>query len=246
MSNLIPLEYKKQRIMTTKDLAEAYGTEEKNIQTNYLRNSSRFIEGKHFYKLEGELLKSFKKSLPTESREPLKFVPTLILWTEKGAARHAKILDTDEAWEVFEVLEETYFRVRESKQLSPMELLELQYQVLREHGEKLSELDGKVENLALTMNVTDGQAKTIQNNVHKRVKTLCQGDESNAYIDVNIRKKIYRYVWKSLKDYLGVTVYHNILRKDYENALNYINSVSLQGAVLREVQVINSQTSFKN
>lgn len=112
MNNLIPLEFKSQRIITTKVLAEEFGTEEKNIQMNFSNNQSRFKEGKHFIKLEGQVLKEFKNSLPNEIREPLKFAPVLYLWTEKGAARHAKILDTDEAWEVYEELEETYFRVK--------------------------------------------------------------------------------------------------------------------------------------
>ena len=34
---------------------------------------------------------------------------SLILWTERGAARHAKMLETDQAWEVFEKLEDCYF-----------------------------------------------------------------------------------------------------------------------------------------
>ncbi|EPA3167126.1 hypothetical protein ACQ26G_004309 [Yersinia enterocolitica] len=33
----------------------------------------------------------------------------LILWTERGAARHAKMLETDQAWELFEKLEDCYF-----------------------------------------------------------------------------------------------------------------------------------------
>lgn len=123
MSNLVPIEFKNQRIMTTKVLAEEYGTKEENIQMNFSRNEKRFVQGKHYYKLEGHDLKIFKNSLPTESREPIKFAPVLYLWTEKGAARHAKILDTDEAWEVYEELEETYFRVKEVtqniSQLSP-------------------------------------------------------------------------------------------------------------------------------
>ena len=36
-------------------------------------------------------------------------VRSLILWTERGAARHAKMLETDQAWEVFERLEDCYF-----------------------------------------------------------------------------------------------------------------------------------------
>ena len=33
----------------------------------------------------------------------------LTLWTERGAARHAKMLNSDKAWDVFEMLEETFF-----------------------------------------------------------------------------------------------------------------------------------------
>lgn len=121
MSNLIPMEFNNQRIMTTKDLAEQFGTEDVRIQQNFLRNKERFKEGKHYYRLQGELLKEFKANYLNDSN--LKFISDLILWTEKGAARHAKILDTDQAWEVYEALEETYFRVKEQNvalnQLSP-------------------------------------------------------------------------------------------------------------------------------
>lgn len=109
MNNLIPMEFKNQRIMTTKVLAEQFGTEEKNIQMNFLNNQDRFKEGKHFIKLEGQALKEFKNSLPNDIGLPLKFASVLTLWTDRGAARHAKILDTDEAWEVYEQLEENYF-----------------------------------------------------------------------------------------------------------------------------------------
>ena len=37
--------------------------------------------------------------------------PSLTLWTERGAARNAKMLNSDRAWDVFELLEETFFRV---------------------------------------------------------------------------------------------------------------------------------------
>lgn len=132
----------------------------------------------------------------------------------------------------------------EQKQLSPMELLKLQYQVLEEHGEKLVELDKKIETMALTYNVEEGQANTIKQAVNKRVKRLCCGNESNAYLSSSLRQKVYRHVWNTLKSYLNVTVYHNILRKDFDAALSYLESITLQGALLREVQQVNNQVSF--
>lgn len=115
MSKLIPLEFKNQRIMTTKVLAEQFGTDDKIISQNFNRNEKRFIEGKHYFKLQGDELKSFKRYLQNE--ESLKYVSVLYLWTDRGAARHAKILDTDEAWEVYEELEENYFNPKNGQSL---------------------------------------------------------------------------------------------------------------------------------
>lgn len=102
------INYKAIPVVTTEMLADLYGTENIRIQQNHLRNLERFVEGKHFYKLVGEELRNFKKALTS-----LKIVSpnarALTLWTERGAARHAKMLDTDQAWEVFEQLEDCYF-----------------------------------------------------------------------------------------------------------------------------------------
>lgn len=111
---LIPLKWNNQKIMTTKTLSECYETEEVRIQQGFTRNKNRFIEGKHYYKLTGIELKEFKANYLKDSSLGIsKFASELILWTEKGALKHAKILDTDKAWEAYEWLEDTYFYVKE-------------------------------------------------------------------------------------------------------------------------------------
>lgn len=106
------LEYKGQKVITTAMLAEAYETDTVNIRNNFKRNKDKFVEGKHYYYLQGDELKEFKKVV-TESYFPNAMITRLYLWTERGANHHCKILDTDKAWEQFENLEETYFRVKE-------------------------------------------------------------------------------------------------------------------------------------
>lgn len=112
-------------VVTTEMLAGVYGTEVNNIQVNFSRNKDRFIEGKHFHKLTGSILKEFKNWL-TQSKFVYKGVSiiskhakSLILWTERGAARHAKMLDTDQAWDVFEALEDFYFCKKEEAEKKP-------------------------------------------------------------------------------------------------------------------------------
>ncbi len=105
-----PLVYKTHPVIHTQLLATFYGCDAGSIKKNYKRNEHRFVEGKHFFKLEGDELKEIKR-LATNCPQveiPIQ-APVLMLWTERGAARHAKMLETDAAWDVFEKLEDAYF-----------------------------------------------------------------------------------------------------------------------------------------
>ena len=120
MSNLIPATYNNERILTTEQLAQVYETESRRITENFNRNKERFVKGRHYYLLQGEELRAFKREY---ADSVVATISKLYLWTERGADRHCKILDTDKAWEQFDHLEETYFRAKENKidtqQLSP-------------------------------------------------------------------------------------------------------------------------------
>lgn len=102
-------------VLTTEQLANFYGTEPVRIRQNQHENKQRFIEGKHFFKITGQELKDFVSSLKLLTNFPAisNKVRSLILWTERGAARHAKMLDTDQAWDIFEQLEDCYFHRQE-------------------------------------------------------------------------------------------------------------------------------------
>lgn len=110
------IEYKGQKVITTDILAKAYHTDANSIRNNFSNHKNNFINGKHYFFLEGEELRAFKRCINDIDT----VAPTtryLYLWTERGANRHCKILDTDKAWEQFDNLEETYFRVKSGQQL---------------------------------------------------------------------------------------------------------------------------------
>ncbi|MGV4272966.1 ORF6N domain-containing protein [Citrobacter freundii] len=109
-SSVPVITYRNQRVVTTDSLAAGYGTTPVRIQQNFARNEQRFIEGKHFFKITGDELKSFRLSF---SDVVNKHTTSLILWTERGASRHAKMLETELAWDFFEQLEDHYFNLRE-------------------------------------------------------------------------------------------------------------------------------------
>lgn len=62
-NKLIPVEFNDQRILTTEQLAEVYGTEANNIKNDFNNHKEQFAEGKHYYLLKGEVLRQFKREV---------------------------------------------------------------------------------------------------------------------------------------------------------------------------------------
>ncbi|WP_304049123.1 ORF6N domain-containing protein [Desulfovibrio piger] len=106
-----PLSYQGVPVLTTEMLAQAYEVEPYQIRQNFRNNRERFVEGKHFFIITSGELKEFRLQVESFYSQISPKVRALTLWTERGAARNAKMLDSDRAWDVFELLEETFFRV---------------------------------------------------------------------------------------------------------------------------------------
>ncbi|MMZ42897.1 ORF6N domain protein [compost metagenome] len=121
------IEYRGLRVATTEQLAAGYGTDVVNIKMNYSRNANRFVEGKHFFKVVGKELADLRVSfsyLQISSK-----TRSLMLWTERGAANHAKMLETEQAWSYYDEMVEFYFTRREAlpapADLSKLEILQM-------------------------------------------------------------------------------------------------------------------------
>lgn len=107
VSTLVPVSYNDTRVLTTEQLAEVYECETVNIRKNFKTNVDRFVEGKHYFKIEGEELNNLRVTFGNLQISPK--TRSLMLWTRQGASRHCKMLGTDKAWDMFDILEETYF-----------------------------------------------------------------------------------------------------------------------------------------
>lgn len=114
------IEHAGQRILTTAQIAEAYGTDKKEISKNFNNNRERYEEGLHYFVATGEALEAIRKicDLP-------KNVGKLYLWAARGALLHAKSLNTDKAWEVYGFLIENYFNPVKKQELPAMSMMEM-------------------------------------------------------------------------------------------------------------------------
>lgn len=134
----LPVEVKVRgiRVLTSAQIAACYDTTRDRIKQNFRENKSRYEEGKHYIMLIGDELRKFKNevgnsypvnevnknkvrdSYSAESKAQyqfeteFKYAKSLYLWTEKGALLHAKSLNTDKAWEVYDYLVDFYFRAK--------------------------------------------------------------------------------------------------------------------------------------
>lgn len=202
MNNLAPVELKNQRVLTTQQLAEVYEATSKNIQDNFSNHKDHFIEGKHYYILQGEELKAFKKSLPDNIGEALKFAPTLYLWTERGANRHCKILDTDKVWEQFDNLEETYFNVKEQRPACIEDVLIQSLQEMKEVKQQIQATNKRIDSIS---DIVALDTTSWREDARRLIVRIAQNMGGNEYIR-EVNAEVFRLVDKRAKVNLATRV----------------------------------------
>ena len=118
------IEIKGSKVLTTKQIAEAYGVTKEKIIYNFNYNKDKYILGKHYIEVFGEELRRLKRTC--EIQVSFKYAKSLYLWTEKGALLHAKSLNTDKAWQVYDYLVDFYFRTKEENLPEKKEVVPVQ------------------------------------------------------------------------------------------------------------------------
>ncbi|EED0301890.1 ORF6N domain-containing protein, partial [Escherichia coli] len=83
VETLSPITHNQIPVITTELLAHLYGTDVANIKMNHSRNQTRFLEGKHYFKIVGDDLKNLRVTFSYLQISPK--TRSLILWTERGA-----------------------------------------------------------------------------------------------------------------------------------------------------------------
>lgn len=229
MNDLQITEYKNIRVLTTQQIAEAYETDGKIISYNFNHNKERYVSGKHYILLEGEELRAFREihDLPSNLNR-------IYLWTEKGAFLHAKSLNTDKAWEVYDRLVDNYFN-KPQKKLSDREMMRLQLEMYDEHEERISNLEN-------TMNIDYGQQRVLEKEVAAVVINALGGKNANAYKEM--AKKVFAECNRDIKDYFNVNSRNNIPRLKFDEAVQYIKSWIPCTNTRMSIEQYNAQLHF--
>ena len=236
MNEIQITEFKNIRVLTTQQIAEAYKTDGKVISNNFNRNKERYVEGKHFVCLEGEDLKQFKTNHQFDESSKIN---KLYLWTEKGAFLHAKSLNTDEAWAVYENLVDTYFNRK--KPLTALEQLQLTQQAVLEVKEQVDIVSKDLQDFKNDMPLLAVECEKITRAVKNKGVEVLGGRRSEAYRNNSLRSKVYRDIHSEVRRQFGVNTYKALKRNVCDKVIAWIEDYQLPLVLKEEVNDFNSQ-----
>ncbi|MED0670586.1 ORF6N domain-containing protein [Aneurinibacillus aneurinilyticus] len=237
MNQLQIIQHNGQRVLTTAQLAEAYGTDNRRVSENFNANKERYTEGKHFFLLQGDDLKAFGDQYGNSVS--VNRVSKMYLWTEKGAWMHAKSLNTDKAWEAYEMLVDDYYQAKKSNNVVPLskdqalvtllrttaDLVENQEQIIQ----RIDEVERKVDE---QITLHSGEQRKVQKEIAKRVYELAEqvaykqlGFDGGEVIVPDLekeRKRLFSEIHRTIKDCFAVASYKDVRRSELNQLLLFI------------------------
>lgn len=225
MNELQITEYKSIRVLTTQQIAEAYGSDTRVISNNFNRNKERYIEGKHYICLEDGEKREFVDHHQIDDGS--KKASKLYLWTEKGAFLHAKSLNTDTAWEVYDRLVDNYFEKPKAVPMTTDQKIQLLAQGNVELTEKVNSIDKDLQEFKQDMPLLALECQRITWAKNNKIVPLMGGKSSPAYRNRSLRTKVYKDLDKQLKREFGVDTYKAIKRNQCNLAVKIIEAYKL-------------------
>ncbi len=241
MYKLEQVKYDDQVILTTDQLAEFYGTNVDNIKQNFSRNQNKFVEGKHYYLLKGAQLKGFKSQV-TNCYLPInKFASQLYLWTKRGASRHAKMLGTDRAWDVYDELEENYFNPKTQQRLpqSPTEMLKLAIDSTLETADKVEKLTTRMDDLEQNASIDPGEYNYLSKRISSEVQNYITAH--HLILSSKQRAQLYKDVNRGVKEVTGVKTRSQLRKKDFDTVDRYLMNWVPSRATLMIIEQIGDE-----
>lgn len=228
-----------QQTLDSREIAEMVEKDHKNLLAD-IRRYEDFLTGSNLSSLE-----FFSKSTYTDAKgeerpnyqitkKGCEFIAHK-LTGQKGAEFTARYINR------FHDMEQ---KLKQPRQLTALDELKLHYQVLETHEEKLTEIDNRIGTLENSMTIDFAQQRRLQNKAKAKAIEVLGGIESFAYHNNSTRTKVFSTIWRDYKDYFMLGSYRDTSKKEFDKAVEYIDSWKPQGKLLREIEECNNQLAF--
>lgn len=212
------------------DLLEKIDKINKDFNNGKIRSSKYWIESTYNQSNNGKKNREFQVT-----KRGCEFLAHKSTGT-KGNLFTAKYMDR------FSEMEQ---QLNKPKQLSPMELLKLQYKALEEHEQKIDQVKHELDDYIDNAPLFQVDCKEVQAEVKRKGTKVLGGYRSPAYLDNSLRGKVYADIQRELKRQFGVNRYEAIKRKDYEKALIIISNYEAPFKLQGDIELKNSQIGLE-
>lgn len=149
----------------------------------------------------------------------LKYARILYLWTEKGVLLHAKSLNTDKAWEVYDYLVDYYFRAEEERKV-PVTVETKPAPVKNLRNDKLPQMENPIRMFKVLLQVAEDKGIKVNSFPFGTVDSMLKGNHIGIRTKVTVEKACYELAWElshAFIHYQDGDLIKSPLSKDYND-----------------------------
>lgn len=233
------------KAMLVKDIADIHQTEVRRINEVINRNRDRFKNDKDIIDLKSAIVQNDNEINHFGfTQNSFNASKNIYLLSERGYAKLLKILEDDKAWEIYDELVDNYFNMRQTindNQIAipqtPMQALELMFQVQHQTESRVENVEKEVEYLKSDAVIPIGDYNLIASRINKRVSEVCA---AYGITHQKGRSKLFSDINGGIKAITGVGHRSQLRKKHYELVMDFINNWEPSSAT----RVIINQLSF--
>lgn len=235
------------KAMLVKDIAEIHERDLGKVNELINNNRKRFTNCIDIIDLKANPFEGLGYENAGYTKQSFNQSKNVYLLSERGYSKLLKILEDDVAWEQYEKLVDGYFNMRAEKEFnkkSPMELLELEFAVLKEQKQEIMVVKGEVKDLKDNMPLFNIDCEELQKEVRRMGIKVLGGKGSSAYRDKSIRTKVYSDIQHQIKRQFGLNSYKAIKRSQLDIAIEIIGRYEVPFVLKDEINLANSQMAM--
>lgn len=118
---------------------------------------------------------------------------------------------------------------------------ELQKQLNNLFQEQIDSHENRIVNLEDNMRINGIQEMNIKDAGNVAVIKALGGKDSNAYQDRRVRSMTYSAMWRRFKQKFGIPRYGELPAKDFDNAINHLETWVPDKDLELKIKVVNKQ-----
>lgn len=127
---------------------------------------------------------------------------------------------------------------------TPMELLELHYEAIKQVDSKVDSLEARFNDFEQSLPLLPEDAEGVSKEVKKRVIEVLGGKESNAYHDKSLSQKVFMDAYRNLKGNFDVSSYKAIKRNRKDVAIQIAREYKPPLYLAEQIRDKNNQMSL--